>query len=292
MPIRNRRDIFRPLHVHVHVVGLNRSLSHTGASIIKRVVEPLRRAPALRMTTSLALIRPEGEVVNIRSGESGQAERNLPAAFEAFPLVHLEQAALEARTLSMQSSLVARGDVFSDGGNSIRFCMVYLSALEESTQLIDGIPDVVISLRPDIEIRGRLWIVIRTLRMALLARLGWPSVLLPAWGNFNGFNDRFAILGGANATTYLTRVNQIWCWTRTVADGQQFDPESFLKFSLTGRRVRKTIYTPMIRVRIGGRTETRDLRFFVQPPVVAKFQNLALRIVGSFRRRFVPSRLA
>ena len=275
----------RQIHVHVHIVGLNRSLSVTGGSIRKHVIEPLERAPALRLTASLVLIRPGKEVVNPRTGESGLVEEKISAPLDSLPRSFLDQSVLEARTEGDWSRLISRGDVFSDGGNSIRFSLVYLSALKESRKMIPGSPDVIIVLRPDIEIRGRLWIVVRTFRLAIAARFGLVSVLVPAWGNYGGVNDRFAILQGHVAETYITRLNRIRQWHGTA---RKFDPESFLKFSLRAYRVKQSIYTPMVRIRIGGRTEPRDLSFFSRPPILTRFRDMTMALVRSVRELLVP----
>ena len=274
---------FRRVHVHVQIVGLNRSLSFTGPSIVKQVITPLDRCPLLKLSTSMTLIRPPGKVVNERSGESGLAEKEVVPPLDRVPCSFLDQSVLEERTAGSWSDVVSQGDPFVDGGKSIGFALIYLSALQGSANVVPGSPDVVVVLRPDIEIRGRLWVAARALWMFILARYRNVSAMLPAWGNYGGYNDRFAILSGQAAAEYLTRLDSIPQWHET---GQPFDPESFLKFVMKDRVVKKSIYTPMVRIRIGGRAESRDLAFFTEASVKARFRNRTMSVARSIRSLF------
>lgn len=233
----------------------------------------------------MTLIRPGGEIASERSGESGIIEEEVTPPLDSVPCGFLDQSVLKERTVGSWSDVLSQGDPFKDEGTSIGFALIYLSALGESIKSVPGKPDVVVVLRPDIEIRGRLWAAARAVSIFLLARYGNVSGLLPAWGNYGGYNDRFAILSGEAATTYLTRFNQIHQWNET---GQPFDPESFLKYATRDLVMKKNIYTPMVRIRIGGRAEPRDLAFFTEAPIRAHFRDRVMVFARSARKLVRP----
>jgi hypothetical protein len=122
--------------------------------------------------------------------------------------------------------------------------------------MMNETPDVAIVLRPDVQIAGRLWIRWRVLSLAIKARAQRPEIQAPAWGSFGGVNDRFAVMSWRLAERYMGRVENIDSWVRI---GKPFDPEKFLAFSMKGSKIKRSIYTPMFRIRIGGRLEEADL---------------------------------
>lgn len=91
-------DKFRRIHVHVQIAGLNRSLSFTGPSIVKQVISPLEQSPLLKLSTSMTIIRPNGHVVNERSGEYGPTEEEVAPLLDHLPHGFLDQSVLESRT--------------------------------------------------------------------------------------------------------------------------------------------------------------------------------------------------
>ena len=273
--------------VHIHIVGLNRSLSTTGASIVSRVISPLSATPGFRVRTNIVLIRPEGAISNPLSGESGFVETQVPEALATWPVTYLEQKDLAGRSKAPAKSLLALGDVYGDGGKSIEFALIYMAALAHSARMMNETPDATIVLRPDVQIAGRLWIRWRVLSLAIKARAQQPEILVPAWGSFGGVNDRFAVMSGQLAERYLRRVENIDSWIR---QGKPFDPEKFLAFSLEGSRIKRSIYTPMFRIRIGGRVENADLSFFETPAVSARLRDSLLKTAQTLRSVFSRTR--
>jgi hypothetical protein len=146
--------------------------------------------------------------------------------------------------------------------------------------MMNETPDVAIVLRPDVQIAGRLWIRWRVLSLAIKARAQRPEIQAPAWGSFGGVNDRFAVMSWRLAERYMGRVENIDSWVRI---GKPFDPEKFLAFSMKGSKIKRSIYTPMFRIRIGGRLEEADLSFFETPAVIARLRDSATKAY----RRFV-----
>ena len=247
---------------------------------MSKVIRPLSKTPGVRVQTNIVLIRPEGAILNLRSGEAGLVEIEVPESLRTFPLTCLEQKSLCARAKTPVKRLLALGDVYSDGGKSIEFALIYMSALAHSARMMNEVPDVVIVLRPDVAIIGRLWIRWRVLSLAIKTRAQRPEIQTPAWGGFGGVNDRFAVMSGRLAERYMARAENVDSWVRQALP---FDTEKFLAFSLSGLKVKRSIYTPMYRVRIGGRVETADLSFFEAPAVVARLRDSLVKTAQTLR---------
>lgn len=262
------------ISVHVHIVGLNRSLSATEASIVSRVIRPLSRIPGLTTRTNIVLVRPEGAIANPRSGESGFVETTVPESLSSLPVTYLDQSVLASRAQAPAASLLSLGDAYRDRGKSIEFALIYMLALSHSAQMMKETADVAIVLRPDVRIAGRLWIRWRVFSLAIKSRIGRPEIYTPAWGSFGGVNDRFAMMSGQIAQPYLGRFQHVDAW---IEQGRPFDSEKFLASSLRGLTIRRSVYTPMFRIRIGGRVEQADLRFFQTNAPVARLRDLLVK---------------
>jgi hypothetical protein len=252
----------------------------TSDSINSRVIRPLARVPGFRVSTHITLIRPQGPISNPLSGESGTVEKVLPTAFRDVRVDYLDQQDLVKTLKPVAKRLVALGDVYGDRGKSVEFALIYMTALRHSAAQVRDDTDVVIVLRPDVKIGGRLWVVMRCLLLAVRSRLSLPAVFAPAWGSFGGVNDRFAIMSGQLSQRYMTRIEKVPGWLEA---GQPFDPEKFLGFALEGALVKENLYTPMFRIRLGGRLETADLAFFEAPAFVARVRNLVVKGAGKVR---------
>jgi hypothetical protein len=275
------------ISVHIHIVGLNRSLSTTEASIVSRVISPLSATPGVWVQTNIVLIRPEGAISNPLSGESGFVETQVPESLATWPVTYLEQKDLATRSKAPAKRLLALGDVYGDGGKSIEFALIYMAALAHSARMMSETPDVTIVLRPDVKIAGRLSIRWRVLSLAIKARARQPEIQAPAWGSFGGVNDRFAVMSGELAEHYMGRVENVDAWVRI---GKPFDPEKFLAFSLEGSKITKNIYAPMFRIRIGGRLETADRSFFETPAVIARLRDSLVKTAQALRSVFSRAR--
>ena len=254
---------------------------------MSRVIRPLSRTAVFRVQTKIVLIRPEGVISNPLSGESGFVETDVPETLRTFPVTFLEQKDLAARSKAPAKRLLALGDVYGDRGKSIEFALIYMSALAHSARMMKETPDVAIVLRPDVEIASRLWIRWRVLSLAIKTRAQQPEIQAPAWGSFGGVNDRFAVMSGELAERYLGRVENVDAWVRI---GEPFDPEKFLAFSLEGSKIKKSIYTPMYRVRIGGRLEKADLSFFETPAAIARLRDFLVKTAQTVRSVFSRTR--
>lgn len=265
----------------VHIVGLNRSLSFTAGSISNRVIRPLSRVPGVSLEVNLVLIVPDGPISNLRSAEHGPVESEIPPELVGVLRHDLKQDKLVTRTVVMAERLVAQGDVFVDGGASVGNALCYLEALRVIAEKSPSPTDVTLVVRPDIRIEGPVGVVPRVLWLAFRSKVNRPVILLPAWGNYGGYNDRFAMMSGQITGTYMKRVNQISSW---LAHARPFDPEGFLAFALRGVSVRRSIYTPMYRIRIGGRVEEADFLFFEKKAWVRRLRDVAISGLNACRR--------
>jgi hypothetical protein len=268
------------LHVSVHVVGLNRALSFTAKTMVKRLIRPLSRLPWVQVDAQILLVEPEGPILNPRTGESGFVERGIPSDLKSIPIEFLSQARAAADSERMREALLAKGDKYGDEGKSLQNALVYARALRHSWQTRAEESDVVIVVRPDLAIAGRLWIGWRVTSLALKSRLGRPEIYVPAWGSFDGVNDRFAMMSGQIGENYLSRYDRLDDWLR---EGGPFNSEQFLAFVLEERTVRRNIYAPMYRIRLGARREEADVALFRRSATWRRTQDSLIHVARVLR---------
>ena len=268
------------LRVSVHVVGLNRSLSFTAKTIVRELIRPLSRVPWIQMDTRILLVEPDGSILNPRTGESGFAELGVPSDLKSIPVEFFSQARATADSERTREALLAKGDIHGDGGKSLQNALVYACALRHSWQTRVEESDVVIVVRPDLAITGRLWVGLRVMSLALKSRIGRPEIYVPAWQNFDGVNDRFAMMSGQIGENYLSRYDRLDDWLR---EGEAFNSERFLAFVLQERTVRRNIYASMYRIRLGGRREVADIAVFRRSAAWRRTQDSLIHIAKALR---------
>lgn len=274
------------IHVTVCVVGLNRSLSWTHDSISRSVLRPLADSPLVKLTVQLTLIDPRGPIDNPTSGEFGAIEPGLPQSWAGFPVRWVDQGVALEQSEELKGALLEFGDVWHDGGKSVSNALVFLFALNDAWSDVPPNSDVVIFLRPDIRIDGRLGISRRVWKVWILGKLGMRPVLAPSWGTFGGCNDRFSVMSAFSAERYFTRWRRVPDW---IAQAKPFDSEKFLWFVLRDCHVSSSIYTPMRRIRIGGVVEAGDGGFFEQSEFARYIRDRIVKISGAVRNIF-PAR--
>jgi hypothetical protein len=189
---------------------------------------PQPRTPGVWVHTNIVLIRPEGAISNLVSGECGFAATEVPESLASWPVAYPDQTNLVARARAPAKRLLGLGDVYGDGGKSIDFALIYMFALAHSAQMVGEEPDVAIVLRPDVAIAGRLWIRWRVLLLAMKSRAQRLKTHAPAWGSFGRVNNRFAVMSGHLAKRHLGRVENVDTW---VTQGRPFDLGRSLPFS-------------------------------------------------------------
>jgi hypothetical protein len=94
-------------------------------------------------------------------------------------------------------------------------------------------------------------------------------------------------MSGQLTERYLRREESVDSW---ISQGGPFDPEKFLAFSLEGSRIKRCIYAPMFRIRIGGRLEKADLSFFETPAAIARLRDFLLKLAQTLRSAFSRTR--
>lgn len=272
------------MKVVVMCVGLNRSLSHTYPSMHREIVRAMRRCPGVKPEFRLLLIQPSGGISNPRSGEKGAVEEVSDEVLRHFRVSYLNQGSLAAQTQELTEVLIERGDTWGDGFHSVRNATVYLRALEIAYSSVPRDADVVVCLRPDLSIEGRLHLCSRVWSVHLLRRIGVQSVIMPRWGGWKkkgGMNDRFAILTLSATEAYMTRIRLL---PGVLAEGESFYTGALVRYALSGHRVRRTIRTPMLRVRLGGVREPRDAVLLERGRATKELMKQVRKMIRRIRR--------
>jgi len=211
--------------------------------------------PSLKLHIHLSLIAPaENRVDSSRTGESGKLQDYIPDELLSSSNLVLQQDEL----LSMHSDLMRKvreiGDEWEDNGYSAGNHLAALGALQASVVSCDHDPHLLIYCRPDIEILGRLPLA----RAALVTIFSpkTPRVFLPTWGRNGGENDRFAIVSASAGHAYFQRVLLLGDFLEA---GMKLHSEKFLSWSLARVTKFHAIRSEMVRVRLGGLRERKDL---------------------------------
>src|SRR5690606_38518187 len=147
---------------------------------------------------------------NPRSGELGAVPEGEYALLDSDWLaVEQPDECLDQRGFT---ELARHGDFWNDDGKSLRNLVHQLHSLDVVTRAaLTWRPDLVLYCRPDLRYLDSLepW-----LRQSLGALA--PSVWVPSWQHWGGFNDRFAICThGSAAATYGSRIDVALEYVRT-----------------------------------------------------------------------------
>jgi hypothetical protein len=251
----------KPIQVAVIILGINRSLSYTHASIEQQVLRPLASSRIISSSVALWLIKPEdNQIVNKRSGENGTLETELPAGWSELEVHHLKMTQLQEMSRPVFAELSRFSDRWNDDYKSLQNLIIDLQAKREvflaHRRLLKNEPEVTVFLRPDCRFENHLFLKIWVVCAALLNRVGLGTGFFLSWGLSGGINDRFAVLGGKAAKDFFLRVEKIepenW--------RQGFHAEEYLRRAMSGNWIINCIPTEISRVRIGGAVDRRDLR--------------------------------
>lgn len=275
--------------VHVAIVGVNRSLSHTAASIEREVVAPLLSSRLFSPTFSMTLITPPGGVItNPHSGENGEPETDIPAPFASWPLTGHQQEDAESSPSATPVPVNNLSDSWEDKVASFHNLKSFLHALHLTyySHVLPQSPDYVVFVRPDLRIEGRLWLRLRLVSMMLRGKHR-AHAIVPSWGRHRGVNDRFAILSADAARAYFTRVSHVDDYFSHESD---LNSEKFLAWVLRGAAVSHSIYTPMRRIRLGGVSEPQDEMLITRSAFARRTDIIRARINKKLRhlRKVLP----
>lgn len=210
------------LRIAVAFFGITRALGVTIGSIRENIVAPARSVtPEVRLFGHLYA---QDRIDNPRSHEAGQLDP------EEYRLLELDEIEREAPGLCLAEhdfeGLKAFDDPWKDGFVSVRNLVHQLHSLRRVTLMaLAWNPDVVIFARPDLYYHGPV-----TPWLNALAETRDDCAMVPDWSNWDGFNDRFAIVRGAGAIrAYGTRIDRLIEYCRR---GKRPHAEKFLKFAL------------------------------------------------------------
>lgn len=231
------------LRISVVFFGVPRCSAVTVPSIETRILAPLRRCGAVRVTYHLFR---QGRIDNPRSGEAGDLN---PSNYD---FLATYAGALETppdlRDTDDYRSLSQRGDRWGNDAATLHNSLRQLHALASSWGAVrQDDPDVVVFLRPDLLYHDP--IVPDVIRVVA----GQPSTaVVPGWQWHHGCNDRFAICGRLAAEAYATRGRLIGDWLRSCRE--PFESEALLAFAFRQAGI-EVAAMPLraSRVRLGGR---------------------------------------
>lgn len=243
------------MRVCVHIVGVNRSLSWAWPSIQQRLIRPLASAPTLKLEIHLLLISPaENRVDSPRTGETGKLQDYVPDELLSSSNLVLQQDEILDTHADLMEKINRVGDEWGDDGYSARNHLASLGAQQASVASCEHEPDLLIYCRPDVEILGRLPLAKAALITIFSPKT--PRVFLPRWGRNGGENDRFAIVSASAAHAYFQRILFLGDFLEA---GMKFHSEKFLSWSLARVTKFHAIQSEMVRVRLGGLRERKDL---------------------------------
>ncbi len=246
--------------------GLTRCLPHTVGAIRAGFYEPLRRAGF--STPRAGHFNLPASITNPRSGEFGI----MPEAAES-TLLNLDIRWVEpqhhAAIAAQFDTARALPDAFGDNYRSLANLCHQLHSLNRLWSLLESLgaaeSDLVLLLRPDLlyldvlEPVGHLGPLLD----------GSADLIVPAWQNWGGLNDRFAFCTGRAAKIYATRIR---LFIDACAAMRGMHAEGFLRFVARreGLRVESTGLRA-VRVRANGRIAENDVSMInnAAPPRVA-----------------------
>ena len=248
-PSRHKGSAFEPAGPTIAVCyfGITRSLEHTIDSIRANVIAPAAALGEVRVFTH---VFDQNRLDNPRSGELGAMRVEEHKLLDSDWLsVEQPDECLAARGFT---ELAHGGDFWHDGGKSLRNLVHQLHSLDVVTRAaLAWQPDVVVYCRPDLRYLDSLepWLKHSVATPA-------PTVWVPNWQHWGGFNDRFAICSSAAAAAYGSRIDFALDYVKTTR--RPLHGERLLAWVLKREGIAvKTMTARAVRVRIGGR-EVRE----------------------------------
>ncbi|MEO7799475.1 MAG: hypothetical protein ABIY47_17300 [Opitutaceae bacterium] len=206
--LSQRLPDIRPPRICVCFFGLNRSLSHTVASIRENIFQPIAES-GLESRVYAAFMQVTGSFSNRHSGEFNvQCESDGAERLGAHRVQLIDQAEFD-RALDLEK-IGSYGDAWNDGLVNTRNLCRSLYAAEKVTELWStenySARDLFIYLRPDMEYHDRFDL---PCYLSWARRHGDQFLATPRWGLYGGLNDRFGVMGYSGAKMYGGRFRAI-----------------------------------------------------------------------------------
>lgn len=249
------------MHLHILIAGFNRSLSHTWPSIEKNVIGSANRSGA-KVSISSVISYAANAVENIRTGESGWSEQDIPEELKSAEGALLEQEAIdESLTALVGKALPVLDPPDEEHRQLVMNLLRFLRIQQIACNLIDSSADYVFVTRPDLKYLGPVdfGALLPFRRKALFRQKS--DVLIPTYGGGKHPNDFFALMKAEAASTYLNRLSQFENYIHTHLP---FGAEIALGYSLRNLTVERALDTRVKRVRLLGME--KDEKFRINRP--------------------------
>lgn len=239
------------MKVAICFYGITRSVPWTVASIRENVYEPLKGDAVCR----LGHFFEQAGVDNPRSGEQGVYGR------DDWRLLDLDVCVNECDSQDAIEAMIARvrlyRDVYDDDYRTLYNCVKQLYSIQQCwDMMVSEEPDVCLFLRPDLRYHEPLGAVVRQAAAV-------PGVYVPAWQDWGGMNDRFAIGTPAEMRRWAFRFEEIPSFLEAFG---YLHPEELVGWVMRDCLVYR-IGARASRVRLGGVEVEED--FMLNHPVVS-----------------------
>jgi hypothetical protein len=241
------------MHCLIGFFGLTRSLPHTVESIRWAFLDPLRQA-GIPVLTAGHFNLPE-MIDNARTGEDAVTPNRSEATLLDLDLCWVERQMDDVITTEM-AAIRALPDAYGDNYSSLTNLCHQLRSLDRLWSLLHLFAprpdDLVLLLRPDLLYLDRL----DPERDLPLLSSGRADIVVPAWQNWGGLNDRFAFCSVRAARVYATRFRLM---AEACQDMRGMHAEQFLRFVVSCHDLRVGLTDlRAARIRANGRIPPND----------------------------------
>ncbi|MEI6407079.1 MAG: hypothetical protein WCO85_06080 [Actinomycetes bacterium] len=240
------------------IAGFNRSLSHTWPGIKANVIEPLREY-GIDVEIQGAISRSKNLVTNIWSKENGITEWDVPEPDYFSVLDYFEQEDIDVTIKAMSDLARTAGDPWPevhDNFASLQNHLRFLYLIKKGYEKIPFESNTVFFMRPDLYPVDRLE-VDRYFKKDSSGAISerFLGIVTPHWQQWEGLNDRVAIISRPFARIYLSRFDEI---PHRVAEAFPIHSETYLKHSLRDVPVHPLLKEFFGRIRVGGERSRYD----------------------------------
>lgn len=207
------------MKVVIAFYGLARSLNHTVSSINQYLISP---ASDIAEVVIVGHLYKQERIENPRTGEFCDLDPQLHKCINFDELILQNDQDVNFDILKLESIY----DHYNDNLKTIKNLVMQLESLRQVTALIDKFKnvDVVIFARPDLKYHDSFSDVIRQTAETIS-----PTIFIPNWQKFGGFNDRFAI---CNSASYQIFGNRILNLENYILNRRPLTSEFFLEYAL------------------------------------------------------------
>lgn len=249
-----RRDGMKP-KFWILIAGFSRNFELTIPSLLQRTVLPLKNSGNFAgLTVHLAERSPiarEFVELQVRSILGTEAALEFRTEAEALVVEAIE---------SLYKKVASRGNIYAlHRPEALHRAVFFLELLNRAGVALKGQGLPLVFLRADLFQRHDADLATHYFRAP-------SAVNVPGWHNWQGINDRVAIIPPGITGAYLGRVTGLESYVRTKGI---FHPETFLAHSLRDVPIARSIRSEFFRTRDGGRILDED--FHAEPSLLSVF---------------------